>query len=575
MSEVLIAQVTTEAGTLARENSLLKLVNYTRLILALAVALPVLVGWIAFAASAPELTAALLKRQALLDVEIPRTIHLKNVSQDVWQTGDEVTVRYHVTGEYDTALVGRVRIQPDDQPVDYYDLTFEREGDGGAYFTTRLPASSSDFNFSARLGTGRSREAGRIRFEAPPDAIELESWQLLPPFLGSRTDPAFWTGRMEFVWRLLPRFIGMPIARPIGPPYERQTDGAKRGEVIDALPLSSVRIGALFSKPVANAVLTPIERGEGSHERELAPLPPLAVSEDRTAAEWKFPTTPRTIGYRIKLVDDRGFKNAVPIRRNIRMLDDRPPLVAFMPESTRHPDPTDYDGKPEARLAHDWGEKLPLAEGGRVMIIYTARSEQGIASANIRYRVYPRGIPFDAYPSDIQKIQHPRDDPENKVYEKLTLKPLLADLNVVGAYVSELGLFEQSWKGLSKADRFRVNVEFYSLPASDPGRTPPGLEAGGRYMFEVDGLQKTLPDGSKAKIEIGDTVEFFVEVFDKNPQPNRAPGYTREARRKIVVGAEEALAILRARDEQNKRLQDKLNDLLQDQANVFKDPTKK
>ncbi len=285
------------------------------------------------------------------------------------------------------------------------------------------------------------------------------------------------------------------------------------------------------------------------------------------------------IAYRIELTDDRGFTNGVPIRRNVRMLEDRAPLVTFMPETTRHPDPEDYEGKPEAKAALEWGDKMPLAEGGRIMVIYHARSEQGISKANVAYRVIPRGVAPDAYPKEYQDIQHPRQDPENKLFTRLTLKPVTADLKTVGAYVPDLGLFEKSWTGLSKLDRFRVNTEFYSFPSPAPDSEPAGLEAGGRYMFEIDGLEKKIPDSTGkftvAKLEVGDTVQLFVEVFDKNPAPGRPAGYTKEARRKIVVTGEEAYAAIKARDEQNKRLQDKLRDLAADQTNVFKPTTPK
>jgi hypothetical protein len=547
---MLIAEVTREAGEMARHHNLLKLVNYSRLILAAAVALPVLVAWGAFAAAKPELSSVLLQRQLLRNVEIPRTIHLKNVSQEVWPTGAEVEIRYLVTGEYEPGTVGRLRVEPKDQPEEYYDLKYAGAAEGGAYFATKLPASSSDFSFTARLGNGRSREPGVIRFEAPPHVRDLESWQLLPRFLGTRD------------------------GTPDGPRFERQTEGAKRGEVVDALPLSDVRIGADFTKPVRRAVLVPIERGEGIRERELPALAPVAASEDRTAAEWRFPTTPRMIGYRIELVDDRGFVNAVPIRRNIRMLDDRPPVVSFMPESTRHPDPNDFFGRGDPKV-YEWGDKLPLAEDGRVMVIYRATSEQGIGRVNVRYRVFPRGVAPDAYPEKVQQVQHPRQDPENEVYGKLTLKPVTADLKTVGPFVPDLGLFEKSWQGLDDIARDRVNIEFYVLPSPVPGVQPAELEAGGRYNFEIAGLQKTLPDGTTAKLEVGDTVELYVEVFDKNPLPGRAPGYTKEARRKIVVTQTEADYAIKMRDEQNKRLQNKLNELLQDQANVFKEPREK
>jgi hypothetical protein len=612
MSKVLIAEVTREAGEMARRHNLLKLVNYSRLLLALAVALPVLGAWGAFALAKPDLTRVLLQRQLLLNVEIPRTIHLKNVSQEVWPTGAEVEVRYLVTGEYEPDLVGRLRVEPEIRyrltgqaldslrsasvpeavvekvkplrdkelsrkefqkalaealkreedapfqsavwdrletvrpPEEYYDLKYTGDAEGGAIFATKLPAATSDFSFSARLGNGRSREPGFIRFEAPPHVREIESWQLLP------------------------RFLGTTDGKPNGPQFERQTDGAKRGEVVDALPLSDVRIVADFTKPIRRATLIPIERGEGIRERELPVLAPGAVSDDRQTAVWRFPTTPRMIGYRIELVDDRGFINAVPIRRNIRMLDDRPPVVTFMPESDRHPDPNDFFGKGDPRV-YEWGDKMPLAEDGRIMVIYRATSEQGVGRVNIRYRVYPRGIALDAYPEKVQQIQHPRQDPENEVYSKLTLKPVTADLKTVGAFVPDLGLFEKSWQGLDDIARDRVNIEFYALPSPTPATQPAQLEAGGRYNFEIAGLEKKLPDGSTAKLEVGDTVELFVEVFDKNPLPGRAPGYTKEARRKIVVTTKEAREAIEMRDQQNRRLLDKLAEIRKDQENVFKE----
>ena len=566
MSKVLIAEVTREAGELAAKHNLLTLVDFTRLLFAGLIVVPVLLGWSAYALWKPDLATVLLKRQLLLNVEIPRSIHLRNVSQEVWPSGAEVEVRYKVTGMFDTSTIGRLRVEPDGQPEESYDLVYDGNVEGEsevAYFVTRLPPSSLDFSFTARLDNGRTRESGRVRFEAPPqlnsdsDAITAEQW--LPKFLGTQTG---------------------------GAPFVRKNDGWTRGEINDALPMSQILVEAKFNKPLQKARLIPIVR-DGIHEKDYAhnakrdgPADfhaPRDLSADRKSAVWLFPTTGTMIGYRLELVDDRGFVNSVPIRRNVRMLEDRAPVVTFMPESTRHPDPEDYDGRPEAKVAHEWGDRLPLAEGGRVMVIYHARSEQGISRANVAYRVIPKGVAPDAYSKELQDIQHPRQDPEGKLFTRLTLKPVVADLKTVGAYVPDLGLFEQSWFKLSKLDRFRVNIEFYSFPSAAPDTEPAGMEAGGRYMFEIDGLLKKLPqpDGTftTAKLEVGDTVELFVEVFDKNPIPGRAPGYTKEARRKIVVNGEDAGQAIKMRDEQNKRLQDKLRDLASDQANVFKQTT--
>lgn len=583
MSQALIAAVTREAGEMAAAHNLLRLVDYRRLLFAALVAAPVLGAWAGAALARPDLVAVLLKRQLLVRAEIPRTIQLTNVSDDVWPTGAEVEVRYEVTGEYPrpwftewlrtehgfalplptAGFSGRLRVEPDGQPEESYDLVYEKAvpgKPGAAYFVTKLPPSSVDFGFSARLDNGRTRETGRVRFEGPPqlsgdsDAITAELW--------------------------LPKFLGV---QPDGGPFVRRTDGWGRGDVNDALPDGQIRVDAKFNKPIRTARLVPVLR-DGVREKDFGPpagenfQAPRDIGPDRTSAVWLFPTHEKLVGYRLELTDDRGFTNAVPIRRNVRMLDDRPPVVTFMPESTRHPDPSDYDGKPEAKVAHEWGDRLPLAEGGRVMVIYDTRSEQGVSRASVAYRVIPKGVAPDELPKEWLNIQHPRQDwnlPEGqKVFKRLPLKPVTADLKTVGNYVPDLGLFEKSWQGLNKFDRFRVSIEFYSFPSSNPGVEPAGLEAGGRYMFEIDALQKTVPDGNggftTAKLEVGDTVELYVEAFDKNPAPGRAPGYTREARRKIVVTGEEAMAAIKMRDEQNRRLQDKLRDLATDQANVFR-----
>ncbi len=552
MSQHLIGEVTREAGEIASKHNLLSLVEYRRVGYAALVALPVLALWGLFFALKPALAGALVQRQLLLDVEVPRTTFLENRTQDVWPTGAEVDVRYFVTGEWSEAAVGRLRVQPDGQPEEYYDLKFERAEGAGAYFVAKLPASSTDFGFAARLVNGRTREAGFVRFEAPPQAQEVEAWQLLPRFVGTRT------------------------GEPNGPRFERRTEGGQRGEVVDALPGSSVRVVGTFSKPLTRAVLIPVER-DGPRERFLNPVEPRAKSDDRMRLGWEFDTTPKTIGYKLEVADDRGFVNAVPIRRNVRMLDDKPPSVVFLPESTRHPDPKDFEGAGDARV-YEWGDKLPLAEGGRVMVLYHARSEQAIGRAAVRYRVLPKGVPFDQLPAEWQKVNHPADDPEAKVFARLLLKPAEVPKGS-GAFVPDLGLFERSWDGLTglkRGDRMKKSVEFYALPSTAPGVEPAALEAGGRYMFEIDGLTKLVPDKDhpgkfvSAKLDLGDTVELYVEVYDKNPAPNRAPGFTREARRKIVVSGDDAAAAIRLRDEQNKRLQDKLRDLAADQAGVFK-----
>ena len=60
----------------------------------------------------------------------------------------------------------------------------------------------------------------------------------------------------------------------------------------------------------------------------------------------------------------------------------------------------------------------------------------------------------------------------------------------------------------------------------------------------------------------------------KMPGPPRPAGYTREAKRKIIVSEEDAFLAFMQRDEAQKKLQDKLRNIANDQRSVFQ-PQKK
>ena len=556
MSKFLIGEVTRQATEIASRYNLLKLINLSRLWWTAAVVAPVVLIWLVFFAMNPALAGILVKRQALMDVEIPRRIHLKNVTRDIWPIGAAVLVRFEVTGEFDPELVGVLRIVPDGEPEEFYQLTYEGKKpntEDTAFFATKLPPSSRDFSFQARLGDGRTKEAGRVVFEPPPylsDKDGLFASQQLPDFLGRA---------------------------PNGGPYFRESESPIRGDLVDALPLSKVIVDGKFNKPVAKAVLVPVERVEGSRERDL---PGVAgeLGGDRKSATWIFPTTPKLIGYRIELVDDLEFINTSQIRRNIRMWDDRPPVVEFNKESVRNPDPTDEEGKgPPSDYVWD----MALSPQGRIMVIYRAQSELGIREANIRYRVIPKGVQLDLYPEWYKNIHHPREDRDLRVFSRLNLlrgpDPIK---NKLGEFIPELGLFRYSFRGVSVNDRDRIDYGFYPFPSPDPVSRPGELEAGGRKNFEISELRKMMPDGKYEKLEIGDTVELYVEVFDKLPGPNGKPdlnrvaGYTREAKRKIVMSEKDVELALLQRGEEKQKRADKLRELTNDQISVFREKKK-
>ncbi len=483
MSPQLIGDVTREAEALSARHRLASLADPSRLKWAAALAAPVLIVAGAYAALKPGLVSALLARQCLMSAEIPRSVHLVNRTPELWPSGDEVELRFDVTGRVADDARGSVRVSPEGQPAETFPLTLAaRTDDEHAVFAARLPPSSVPFTFRARLADGRTREVGRVRFEPRPVVTEINAWVLLPTYV----DPA---GKARFER------------------YQPQ------GEV-RALPDSAVRVAVATSKPVASAVLVLYGRTEAGHEREVRRVP-MALAGERTGAEATFDLPPRPTGYRVEVADEFGFANANPPRRGITLAPDEPPRVNLLQETLKGPQD---DGPPDDYEVNG----MPLGLGGQVQVAYAARSPLGLSRAQVMYRV--------------------NEGP----WTPLPLKQVSADPGVVGRYIPELGLFEKSG--------YNAQVEFYPVPAANPGTEPDGLEAGGRYNFQTAALTKPTPSGP-AKLEVGDRVEFYVEVFDRNPAPGRPPGRS-ESRIKTVVTQSQLQSWLDQHDQSRERLRE-------------------
>ena len=320
-------------------------------------------------------------------------------------------------------------------------------------------------------------------------------------------------------WVLLPAFVD-----PAGKNrYERSQP---QGEVV-ALPASAVRVEVAMSKPVAAATLVLYGRDAADLEVEVRRVP-MPIADDGLAAGVLFDLPPRPTGYRVEVTDRNGFANANPPRRGITLAPDDPPRVNLLTESLKDPkeegSPDDFDVT-----------GMPLGLGGQVQIGYFARSPLGLARAQVLYRV--------------------NDGP----WTPLPLKHTDADEAKVGKFLPDLGVFRESGPF--------GQVEFYPVPAADPATEPPGLEAGGRINFQTAALTKTMESGGRAKLEVGDRVEFYVEVFDRNPAANRSPGRS-ESRIKTVVTQGQLQAWLEQHDQSRERLRK----LEESQRGVFGQP---
>ena len=158
-------------------------------------------------------------------------------------------------------------------------------------------------------------------------------------------------------------------------------------------------------------------------------------------------------------------------------------------------------------------EGLPIPIGGQVPIAFTCRSPQGVGKAFLRYRVNDRGP-----------------------WVPLPLKVVDAD--------PKWGPFDPN-RGTFAMAEYGQQVEFHPVPSPDRDTLPDYLTGGGRFDFQTAELTKVTEDGKLAKLEVGDRVEFYVEVYDRNPAPNRPPGRSESRLKEILTPAEVCAASTR------------------------------
>jgi hypothetical protein len=495
MSPQLIREVTAEAEAMSARHRLASLADRSRMEWAALLAVPVLLATGGFAAARPELVSALLARQCLLPVDVPRSVRLVSRTPELWPSGDEVELWFEVTGPVADIDTGTVRVFPEGQPAETFTLALaQRIDDEHTVYTAKLPPSSVPFEFRARLADGRTRTPGHVRFAPRPVVTEVNAWVLLPKYV----DPKGQNRYEQF---------------------------QPQGEVL-ALPDSAVRVAVTTSKPVARATLVVLARDETGQEQPARRVE-MSRAADGLAAEAVFDLPPRPSGYRVEVADENDFANSHPPRRGINLSPDEPPRVSLLPETLKGP-------QDDGPLDDYEVNGMPLGLGGQVQVAYSARSPLGLSRARVMYRV--------------------NEGP----WTPLPLKQVSADPARVGKFLPELGLFEKSG--------FNASVEFFPIPAADPANEPGGLEAGGRYNFQTAALTKATPSGP-ARLEVGDRVEFTVEVFDRNPAPGRPPGRS-ESRIKTVVTEAQLQAWL----DQHDQSREKLRQIEERQRGVFGRP---
>jgi len=484
MSSELIARVTAEASAAAGRIDFPELADHRRLRWAWRLAAAVMLAAAVAVAAAPATVAALVRRQFLADVAVPRRVTLADRTPAVQPAAEPVTLRFAVAGP--GPYSGDVRLVPDDGPAERIAVTTEPVN---GLLTLTLPAPASDFAFEAWLGDGRLAAPGRVTLVPRPAVDEIAARLILPAFVGRRPD-------------------GSPFDTPL-----------PRGDVAGIVGCSA-RVVARASKPVARAVLEMLSAGDAlsAEPPRVTRALPMELDARRTSAAATFDLRAGEVGYRIVVVDEHEFRNLDAPRRDVRLVAEDSPTVALLPEQFR---PDGLGGAGEEFEV----EGVPVPLGGAVRIGYTATHPYGLGRAYLVYRVVAGTplAPTDGSAAD----QLPRPDGER--WRRLPL----AEGPPTGARNEQ--------------------VQFHaaeSTDASRPGRT----EGGGRFDFQTRGL-----DG----VKIGDTIEYFVEVTNRNP--NQPLAGRSETRAKKVVTVAELMSWIDA----TLRQEDRIRRLTERQRGVF------
>ena len=523
MSPEMIAAVTREAEERAAGFPFTQLISHRRLGWSAAVLAPLVVGAGVAYLFAPELVTALVARQFLTDRAIPRLHTLEADSPRVWPTGEEVVLRFRVRGPGLTEKTrGSVRVLPaDGSAAQTYALVFDTAASSDeAYFIARIPPGDVDFTYRAWLGDGRTRRDAEVHYEPRPAIQDQHAWVRLPEYCGLRPDgepyeqyqpKAEITGLIGAsarvrvhtqrpVARAVVELLGQPMPEVLA--YLQMTGlGAPAGPLAAPAELAGqlLAIAAAEQLPTPSVPLRP-DLGPEMVVRRV----PLAVQDDGMQAEGVFTLRRTETAYRVVVENMDGFRNLDPARRGVTVVPDEVPHVVLLPE--QFPSEGEQGFVADAEV-----EGMPVPVGSRVRIAYYCMDLYGLREAWLVYRV--------------------NEGP----WRRLPLIEVRA--------AAEAGPFDLR-RGAFQNSGFMEQIQFHAVPSADPALFPGRSEGGGRFDFQT----RTIPG-----LKVGDKLELFIEVFDRNPQPDRPPGRS-ETRVKSIVTAEQFFQWVELTLEQERRI---------------------
>jgi hypothetical protein len=507
MSPELIQNVTMEAGQLSQNKRLASLASPNRLWIATVMILPVVLGIVLAFLFFRPLVTALLQRQLLQSVDIPREVTIENATAPLHPTGDGVEIRLRVSGRINPKTVGNLFVTPDGGPTEQHELAYSGPLDGDdKLFVAQLPPASVPFEFTARLGDGRLKHPGRIEFASRPTVTDVSAWVIQPAYV----DP---DGKRR---------------------YETLTN---QGD-LQAHADCSARIVATSSKPLKTATI--VLMGEMAEQKRS-----MTVSDDGLTASITLDMPGRSHSYRIEVADENEFANLIAPRRGIRLIPDRAPQVELNDEVL-------MPGWETGPIEDFEVRGMPLVIGGQIQIGYSARSPLGLSKAFVIYRVNDgawTALPLTRLEADESKVGKFRSD--LGVFSSYDV-----DRNVE-FYPRPASDPETEPSGLSAGGRYNFQTAALGKPGVDGAMAK--LELGDRVEYRI-GVYDRKPD---RLIPVTDP-ETATQPVEKRGTPNRPAGYSDAKIKTVVTQA----AFDQWRDQQS-RSRDRLRELEKVQRGVF------
>jgi len=585
MSQELIGAVTKETEQKVAGVNFPAAADHRRLKWGATVVAPALLGSLALLVLMPQIVPLLLARQLLEDRPIPRYYSVESVTAEVWPAGEEVTLKFLVTGpDLGPELTGTTLLFPVDRenqqrrdksltqfiqgllPMtretafdleqESLELVFHSQAPdkGGAYYTTKAPARSGDYKYRAYVGDNRMAEAKRVRYLPRPVITNLEAWAVVAFSKRGLVNKAgvYLQDQKngDVVAVSLPRQkararVQVTVQKPI---WEGKL------EVLGShFPDLSGQFGDSDSQAKGVKLLTDALRNhfhgakltawEEDLRREkvlrTVPMQMKVSANGEVQAVADFELRPTDTAYRVTVLDEYGWMNIPQPMRTLRLIPEEAPQVALLPEIIRF-----YSDKGSDEDFDQTG--MPAPPGQPIQLAFTCSSPYSLGRATLYWRV----------------IKKPREDsgesamPSEWEFYHLEESPPQPER---GPFLIQYGRFEKS--------PLDENVEFHVLGYDDqPGKT----EGGGRYNFQTKALSFTVNKQSYVgvSLEPGDKIEFKVEVFPDGKYGRTRPEQPRidlpatrkagesEIRSKDIVTVKEWREALERRKQQEDRLKE-------------------